>query len=90
MYMGKEPDFGQSGFLAFWNSLSEKKRSELVKNLNEFHALISGLKGRGIIETDKNMTEIFVLKNTKEVTRLKKLAILTNAQGIKFTQKNIH
>ncbi len=80
----KEPDFGQSGLLAFWNSLTVKQREELVKNLTDFHALLGSLKGRGIVTTDKNIQVITILKSDKDVRRLQTLFKAINAPGMKL------
>jgi len=82
--MKKDIDYGQGGLLAFWNSLSVDERAELVKNLEDFHALISSLRGRGIITTDKHLTEITILKRTEETDLLVELRDKVNAQGIKI------
>ena len=80
-------DFGQGGLLAFWNSMSEDERAEMIANLTEFHALISSLAGRKIITTDKHLSEIVINKKTKETDELVLLRDKTNAQGIKITYK---
>ena len=69
---------------AFWDSMSCDERANLVNNLGEFTGLISSLKGRKIIEVDKNMTHIKVLKKDPDVKRLKELLKLTGARGIKI------
>lgn len=80
-------DFGQGGLLAFWNSMSEDERAEMIANLTEFHALISSLAGRGIITTDKHLTEIVINKNTSETKELLVLRDKVKAQGVKITYK---
>ena len=80
-------DFGQGTLLAFWNSMSEDERAEMITNLTEFHALISSLAGRKIITTDKHLSEIVINKKTEETKQLLELRDKTNAQGIKITYK---
>ena len=83
----KSIDFGQSGLLAFWESMSVDERETLVKNLEAFHALISSLKGRGIIDTDKHLSEITILKQTPETKELIKLRDAVHAQGVRIIYK---
>jgi adenylate cyclase class IV len=80
-------DFGQGTLLAFWNSMTEDERREMIANLTEFHALISSLAGRKIITTDKHLSEIVINRKTKETDELVLLRDKTNAQGIKITYK---
>lgn len=80
--MKREPVFGTEGLLAFWNSLTPDDREALVHNIEEFHATITSLKNRGIIETDKNLTHIDCKENTEEITRLIELRDLINASYI--------
>ena len=82
----KTPDLGIGGLLSFWNSMTEKQRTELVKNLSEFHALLGSLKARGIIEVDKNITNIVIKEKTEQTERLKELHKIINAPGIKITE----
>lgn len=86
--MPKEADFGQGGLLGFWNSMSVDERTALVKNLEEFHATISSLKGQNLIETDKHLTEITLLKLTPDTKELFELRDKVHAQGIKILYKN--
>jgi len=72
------------GLLAFWNSLTNEERQELVKNLNEFNALRGSLKNRGLIECDEPVTYIKIVKSTPEVKRLLAVLKKTGAQGIKI------
>jgi hypothetical protein len=80
-------DFGAEGLLAFWNALSSDERAELVSNLEAFHALVSSLKNRGIIETDKNMGVITAVKRDPEVTVLKSLYKKINPPGMKIVEE---
>ncbi len=80
----KEPNFGQGSFLAFWNSLTFAQRTELVHNLEAFHALVGSLKGRGIITTDKNIQVITIIKKDPDVKRLDELFHTINAPGMKL------
>jgi len=80
-------DFGQGTLLAFWNSMSEDERAEMIANLTEFHALISSLAGRKIITTDKHLSEIVINKNTSETKELLVLRDKVKAQGVKITYK---
>jgi hypothetical protein len=77
-------DFGSEGLLAFWNSLTDDQRNELIKNLESFHALVGSLKNRGIIETDRNMSVINVLRADTDVDVLKLLHAKINPPGIKI------
>ncbi len=77
-------DFGSSGLLAFWNSMTEDERKLLVERLETFHSLISSLKARGLIETDKNLTKIKILKKDKDCIDLKKLLKILKLPGIKI------
>ena len=63
------------------------QRAELVKNLNAFHGLKTSLENQGIIECDKFLTEITILKKSPEIKRLKKLLKKTGAVGIKVIDK---
>lgn len=83
----KSQDFGQSGLLTFWNSLSVDQRAELVENLNNFHALVSSLSGRGFIETNKAVTEITVIKEDPDVEALRVLLKKINVPGITILPK---
>ncbi len=85
--MKKSVDFGQSGLLTFWQSMTTEQRNALVKDLNAFHALISSLRGRKLIETDKHLTTITVLKKDKDIKVLKELHKKINAPGIKIVEK---
>ena len=80
-------DFGQGTLLAFWNSMTEDERRQMIDNLTEFNALISSLKGRGLITADKHMTEIVINKKTKETKQLVELRDKVNAQGIKIVYR---
>jgi len=81
------PNFSPDGLIAFWNSMSPKQRQALAENLKNFHALRSSLEGRGIIETDKNLSRITILKDSKEVKELLSLLKKTGAQGITIEKK---
>lgn len=80
-------DFGQGTLLAFWNSMSEDERREMIANLTEFNGLISSLNSRGLITTDKQMTEIVINKKTPETKQLVELRDKVNAQGIKIVYR---
>lgn len=77
-------DFGQGGLLAFWDSMSEDQRGELVKNLEEFHATLSSLEGRGIAVKDKSGNEITLLKKDPDGELLIKIASKLKAAGVKI------
>lgn len=77
-------DFGAEGLLAFWNSMSDDQRNELIANLENFHALVGSMKNRGIIETDRNMSVINVLKKDDDVDVLKLLHAKINPPGMKI------
>lgn len=83
----KTNDFGQGGLLAFWNSLTIDERETIVKNLEDFHALITSLKNRGIIEIDRLMTELVVNKRCPEVDELIALRDKVNAKGMRVIYK---
>jgi hypothetical protein len=85
----KDPDFGQDGLLTFWNSLSQDERTQLVQNLEKFHALVGSLKGRGLVATDKSLTEITLLKSDPDVTELKKLFDTIGLKTIKLIDKTV-
>ena len=83
----KNVDFGQGGLLSFWNSLSVDDRNALVERLNEYHALITSLKARKLIEVDKHIREINIVKKDEDTDRLLELIKLINAPGITVTYK---
>lgn len=81
------PDLGTGGLLAFLESLTPDEKAALIANLEEFHALVSSLRGEKLIETDNHLTEILILKRTPETERMEELAKKINPQGVKITYK---
>lgn len=78
-------DFGQEGLLAMWQNMGVDERNQLVKNLDEFHGLLSSLKGRGLARADNQLREIVLNERTPETERLIELRDLAGANTIKIT-----
>ncbi len=82
--MKQAVDFGQGGFLAFWDSMSPDERYTLVGNLEEFHASVASLKGQELIEVNKLGNEVTILKSGKAVTEFLKFLKTFTPPGIKI------
>jgi hypothetical protein len=72
---------------AFWDSLTDEQREELVRNLDEINALIGSLKGKGVIEYDERLGEITIIKKTPDIARLRELLDLTGIKSLKIVNK---
>jgi hypothetical protein len=72
---------------AFWDSLTDEQREELVRNLDEINALIGSLKGKGVIEYDERLGEITIIKKTPDISRLRELLDLTGIKSLKIVNK---
>ena len=72
---------------AFWDSLTDEQREELVRNLDEINALIGSLKGKGVIEYDERLGEITIIKKTPDISRLRELLDLTGIKSLKLVNK---
>jgi hypothetical protein len=81
-----ELDFGQSGFLAFWNSLGYDGRAKLIENLKAYSALLDSLKRQGKIEAPEHSSEMYYVKMTPDIKELQELAKKTGGQGLKFVK----
>ena len=77
-------NFGSEGFLAFWNSMTSDQRDEMVKNLENFHSMISSMRNRKIIYTDKNLTTITIIKKDDDVYVLEQLYEKIKPSGMKL------
>jgi len=84
--MSKNKDFGQDGFLSFWNSMTFDERAELTKTLSSFQILLSSLQARGFLSKDKYGSEITLLKRHPDCTELIKLQKKLPAAGIKIVK----
>jgi len=72
---------------AFWNSLTDEQREELVRNLDEINALIGSLKGKGVIEYDEREGKITIIKKTPDIARLRELLDLTGIKSLQIINK---
>ena len=75
-----------SGFKAIWESMTPEERKAKIEALTEFGKLKQLCYGKGFIEIGSDFKSIKILKNTKEVQRLKMLFEKLGIRGVVFTK----
>ncbi len=75
-----------SGFRAIWDSMTPEERKAKVEALTEINKLKQYCWGKGFIEIGSDFKSIKILKNTKEVRRLKKLFKKLGIRGVEWNE----
>ena len=73
-----------SGFKAIWESMTPEERKAKIEALTEFGKLKQLCYGKGYIEIGSDFKSIKILKNTKEVQRLKNLFEKLGIRGVEW------
>ena len=83
-------DYGSEGLLAYWNSLTIDEREQLTHDLENYHATLAQLTGRGIVEVGKGFTDIVLLKRDKTLIEFLKLHEKLKLKGLKIIDLRSH